>query len=129
MNDIKSDVMRLDAIKDEMGKDRFWNAVNKLRRWKIMNRLREKKQDFNLKDYQRMHRSQRGKCGICGEQMNFPYRSGHGLAIDHRDPNRQDCDNPKNLQLVHHDPCNLQKGSASIPMQAKSTGKPYTQLI
>lgn len=116
---------KLEALIKDEGMSNVHFAYKAIRLKKVRED-RDPRKAFTWAQLKRQAQKQRWCCGICGGPMS-PVRGT--IVMDHKDPNRLDFNHPDNLQAVHDDPCNREKGAKSIPQQSKDTGKPFNQLI
>lgn len=120
----------LEALRKTYGYSRYDRCVKHLNRQRLLNRERDPHQHFPPRVYQRLFDAQKGLCGICGDQLEFPANRNE---IDRKDPNADDYNGRSNLQLVHGrlsvQKCNQKKGAKSMLDQCKCSGDSMLALI
>jgi len=118
-------VVILERLRNEYGSSIFERALKEIHRHRIYILEREKRKRFPWSTYVKLYTQQKGICLYCQKDMML--LKGE-VEVDHRDPNRKDFNTLSNLQLLHRR-CNRQKGSSSIPRQAKQQHKTYVELL
>ena len=118
----------LKALREEYGYGTFDAAIRELGRERLQTDNRQPRRRFKPREYKRLYHIQRGICPLCNLGMIMPATFPGGLEIDHINPNREDFNDPSNLQLTH-EKCNRQKAAKSIQAQSKSSGKPFTHIL
>ena len=128
MTHIQDCIAILKAHRAEWGYDKFDDAIRHINRERLQTSTREPRHHFKPPDYKKLYRRQGGICALCRLAMVMPNHFPGGLEIDHINPNREDFNDPSNLQLTH-EKCNRQKAAKSIQAQSKSSGKPFTHIL
>jgi hypothetical protein len=120
----------LKAIREEYGYAIFDQAIRELNRERLQidKASREPRQRFKPQVYKRLYHRQRGICPICHLGMILPLTFPGGLEIDHINPNAEEFNDPKNLQVTH-EICNRKKSSKSIEQQSKSSGRTFAEIL
>lgn len=125
MSDYQGCLLSLRALKEKHGYADYDAAVRTINRERLLTRNRGVRISWKWWEYKRLYLVQRGKCGICGDDM--PLIRG-AIEMDHKDPNSKDFEASSNRQVVHQR-CNREKSSKSIQQQSKETGKGFTELL
>ena len=113
----------LRAIREQHGYGEFDRCVKKMMRERLQNPGREKRKPIPESIKRKLYVKQDGRCAECNER--FDYKNLEG---DHRDPNRQDFNNPKQWQLLCK-PCNLEKGAKSVMEQTKFYSRTAKEIL
>jgi 5-methylcytosine-specific restriction endonuclease McrA len=119
---------QLKALRDEYGYGIFDACIRELNRGRLQTDTRQRRERFKPRIYKLLYHRQGGICLLCGLGMIMPKSFPGGLEIDHIDPNRQDFNDPRNLQLAHES-CNRKKGAKSVQEQSKCSGRTFEQIV
>ncbi len=110
---------------EKYGRSQCDAIMRKHLRKRLENTDRPARVKVSLNARRHMYVKQSGKCSICGEPMDGNIQSLH---VDHVDPNAKDFNGRANLRLAHPS-CNMSKGGASVPEQAKRYGRTMTDIL
>ena len=120
----------LKQFRADWGYDRFDSAIRIINRERLQlgKNPRDGRQRFKAHDYKKLYRKQNGICPLCNLAMVMPAHFPGPLEIDHLNPNREDFNDPSNLQLTHES-CNRKKGAKSLQQQSKSNGRTFVHIM
>jgi 5-methylcytosine-specific restriction endonuclease McrA len=120
----------LKALREQFGYGIFDAAIRELNRERLQigRDAREPRVRFKAKTYKILYHKQRGICRICNLAMVLPSHFPGSLEIDHINPNSEDFNDGRNLQLTHQS-CNRKKGGKSVEQQSKSNGKTFADIV
>lgn len=117
-------LLKLRELRSQVGYSQFDRAVRSLMKERLTNLERQHRKHFSPSTYQKLFDRQKGVCSYCDEPLLIPARKNE---IDHFDPNAEEFNSPRNLQLLHSQ-CNRKKAAQSPSEQSKQQGKTVLEM-